>query len=32
MSRAEVEDFKIDESAVEDLVKKVYLGQLSAGV
>ena len=29
MSRAEVEDFRIDEPAVEDLIKRVYLGQLT---
>jgi hypothetical protein len=29
MSRADVEDFQIDEPAVEDVIKRVYLGQLS---
>jgi ABC-2 type transport system ATP-binding protein len=29
MSRVEVIDFRIDEPEVEDLIRKVYLGQLS---
>jgi hypothetical protein len=29
MNHVEVVDFKIDEPEVEDLIRKVYLGQLS---